>query len=118
MWTYRAHIVRVIDGDTIQVICDLGFRIKIEMRIRLLGVNTPELHGEQKEAGEKAKLFVQERLADGSLCVIRTEKSDAFGRYLANLKYLPGCNDELIIDSIGRSLNQELLDFGMAKEFK
>ena len=42
MWTYRAKVVRVIDGDTVDVDIDLGFRIwQKNERVRIMGIDTP-----------------------------------------------------------------------------
>ena len=42
MWTYQAHVLKVVDGDTIDVHIDLGFSIWFKTRMRLLGVDTAE----------------------------------------------------------------------------
>ena len=43
MWTYRAKVVRVIDGDTVDVDIDLGFGIwQKNERVRIMGIDTPE----------------------------------------------------------------------------
>ena len=51
IWVYRARLVKVIDGDTIDVYLDAGFHGYREERLRLLGVNAPEVHGSTKTAG-------------------------------------------------------------------
>ncbi|GAG20500.1 unnamed protein product, partial [marine sediment metagenome] len=45
MYTYRAKLDRVVDGDTVDLFVDLGFNICIKDRFRLLGIDTPELRG-------------------------------------------------------------------------
>ena len=42
LFHYRSTVTRVVDGDTIDVDLDLGFDIKYHVRIRLVGINTPE----------------------------------------------------------------------------
>ena len=42
MYTYKATLDRVIDGDTIDVNIDLGFDISVKKRVRFLGIKTPE----------------------------------------------------------------------------
>ncbi len=86
LWTFQARLVKVIDGDTLDICLDAAFRRTGTERLRLLGVNTPELKGATRPAGLAATYFVKdwlsEALGDWPL-IVRTEKSDAFGRYLA-----------------------------------
>lgn len=115
----RFRLVRVIDGDTVQVIIDLGFYAYIEHRLRLLDVNTPELHA--KDPGERARAvaatsFVVDWFAQHTPhntnantewpFFIRTEKSDSFGRFLAHIE----CGQS-------HSLNDMLLESGNARPF-
>lgn len=96
--TYRARVLRVVDGDTLYLRIDLGFRLATDQRVRLLGVNTPEKRGEQRELGYKARIRVLELLRSMELrpaivmpeesfwpVLVRTEKGDAFGRWLADV---------------------------------
>ena len=99
----------VYDGDTIDMLIDVGFKMYSRQRVRLLGVNTPELRGENKQEGERFKQLTLNWIAGGLLIsnedfpfIIRTEKSDSFGRYLATITRK--CD--------GQSLTQYLLDQG------
>lgn len=97
MWTYRAKLMRVVDGDTVDLEVDMGFRMFAQHRFRILGIDTPELRRgteEQKEAGRAAKKRVEElmkiddaeaRLGNPWDLTVRTEKADSFGRYLAEI---------------------------------
>jgi len=99
MYEYKAETVRVIDGDTVVMRIDVGFDITVVKKIRLLGVNTPEVRGESRAEGLKAKELVKQWL-DCDSVIIRTAKSDSFGRYLA----------EIIKD--GESLTDYLIQLG------
>ena len=58
MYKYNAEIVRVVDGDTVDAMVDLGFKIFKKIRIRLYGINTPETRTrdlEEKKRGLAAK---------------------------------------------------------------
>lgn len=57
MWDKRARLLRVIDGDTIEVLLDQGFRDTKEIDVRLLGVWAPEM---REPGGPETKAFVQE----------------------------------------------------------
>lgn len=90
IWAYRARVERVIDGDTIDLTIDAGFRSTREERVRLLGVNTPEVRGATRQAGVAARTFVEDwlsRVADGDEwpLIVQTHKGDAFGRYLGRI---------------------------------
>jgi micrococcal nuclease len=89
IYQYEAVCVNVVDGDTIDCEVRLGFDVKTEpIRFRLIGINTPEVHGETKEEGEDAADFVREWL-EGEKVVIVSHKKDSFGRWLADV-YIDG----------------------------
>jgi endonuclease YncB( thermonuclease family) len=58
-WQYHAKPVRAVDGDTVVLQFDLGFRVLAELRVRLYGVNAPEKHGGTLEDGEAAMAFTE-----------------------------------------------------------
>lgn len=84
LYNYKARVVRVVDGDTFDADISLGFHASMTLRLRLLGVDSPEMNGLPKGAGKAAKDFATARLL-GRDVVIRTEKSDSFGRWLARV---------------------------------
>ena len=93
MYNYKAEVIRVIDGDTIKLRIDLGFRTFIEANCRIYGVNAPELHS--KNAGEKfranaAKEWVEEELIEGDRVTIDSKQLDKYGRPLVTLWYSRG----------------------------
>lgn len=84
----KAKLVRVIDGDTVELDIDLGFGITIRSRVRVLGINTPETKGDSRERGLVAKQFTIDWFAKhGPDVVCRTtkDKNDSFGRFLAEI---------------------------------
>lgn len=106
---YPAKIRRVIDGDTIDLVIDLGFRITTVQRIRLIDVDTPE-RGHPDWAAATAYTQEWVMLAAGAPpanvewpFVIETKKGDAFGRWLGRLYNWDESrclNDELIAQNI------------------
>jgi endonuclease YncB( thermonuclease family) len=86
-YTYRGVIFRVIDGDTYEIMLDLGFNIFAEQTIRLEGVDTPELNS--KDPFEKAfARMVKERVEDlvfDQRVVIVTKYDKTFARYVASV---------------------------------
>lgn len=102
LYTFQAICTNVVDGDTIDILLDLGFKTTAERRVRLLNVDTPE-RGQvnYKEATDFTKSCVE-----GKRIYVQTYKSDVFGRYLANVWYENG----------QRSLNDDLRNAGLLKE--
>ena len=88
MFEYNCKIVRIVDGDTVDVDIDLGFDVWLKkQRIRLYGVDTPESRTrdlEEKKYGFAAKAFVENYLPVGSKQTLRTRLDDRgkFGRIL------------------------------------
>ena len=128
MFEYRAKLVKVVDGDTIDLDIDLGFNIHIRERVRLYGVNTPEVRGSEKKSGMAAKAFVKWWLqVDKGPIMVRTvkDKRGKFGRMLAILFHESDMLERhtkvekvgAYGDFVGGSLNQDLLDKGFAKEY-
>ena len=86
LYTYKAFVVKVYDGDSITCLVDIGFNINIKMKIRLLLIDTPELHGEEREAGLVARDALREKILNKTV-YIKTEKNKTgkYGRYLATV---------------------------------
>ena len=97
---YRAELVRVVDGDTVDLLIDLGFHLSTKQRVRLLGIDTPELRGgteETKAAGQRARERVLEVLEGAEELSVQTEKTGKFGRWLGTI-YADGVNvNELLV---------------------
>jgi len=89
MYEYFVREVKgVVDGDTIDVIIDLGFDILFSSRVRLAGIDTPESRTTdklEKALGLESKEYLKKQLKDAKSIVIRTEKmnsSEKYGRIL------------------------------------
>ena len=92
MYEYKCKIVKIIDGDTVDVDIDLGFGVWLHKeRIRLYGIDTPESRTrdlEEKKFGLKAKKLVETFMPVGSIQTLITEKdkSGKFGRILGKFR--------------------------------
>ena len=111
IYTFKAYIEKIVDGDTFWAIVDCGFYTCVRQKLRLRGIDVPEINTQE---GKKAKSFVSRVLKDCSFVVIKTHKSDKYDRYLSDIFYLPAEKDIDKINQDGIFLNQELLDKGMA----
>ena len=86
-YIYQAEVIRWVDGDTVDLVIDLGFKLTLgsqnkPVRFRLWAINAPEKY---KVGGPEATAYVNELAPVGSLVIIRTFKindDDNFGRYL------------------------------------
>lgn len=87
LYIYKAYVTDVYDGDTITCIIDCGFNIGMQKtKIRLYGINTPELRGEDREIG----LYVRDELRKKILnkhILLKTikDKKGKYGRYLGKI---------------------------------
>ena len=78
----------VIDGDTIDVLCDLGYGVKMELRLRLVGINTPESRTRnkaEKVMGLAAKSFLKHLLEEADSIEFLSHDRGKYGRVLAEL---------------------------------
>lgn len=110
MYTYRAKLISVIDGDTIDVTLDLGFDIAHIIRLRLSGINTAELRSKIEEERIKAQAaktrvidLIEQKGKKGFTVQTFKDAQEKYGRYLAK-----------VIFTDGTELNQTLLDEGLA----
>jgi len=103
MFEYKATILRVVDGDTVDVDIDLGFDMWLKkQRIRLAGVDTPESRTrdkKEKECGLLAKKFVEENLMVGFKYTLKTKEKGKYGRYLGTFCCAHGDICELLISN-------------------
>ncbi len=94
MHTYKCEILRVIDGDTVDVDIDLGFGIWIRNeRIRMMGIDTPESRTrdlEEKKYGLAAKDRITKLLANATCLLTFKDKAGKFGRVLGDFKCYEG----------------------------
>ena len=107
MYEYQATVTKVYDGDTITVDFDLGFGILIrKQKIRLVGINTPEVRGPEKPQGIISRNALRQRIL-GKVVTIKTfkDKKGKYGRWLG----------EVFVED--ENINQWLISEGYAKEY-
>jgi len=108
-FSYRvAEVTKIVDGDTIDVIIDLGFDILYKSRVRLFGIDTPEsrtTNNEEKVRGLLSKHFLEEHLKSSKKIVIKTHKGEETGKFGRIL-------GEIFIDGV--NINQKMCDEGYA----
>lgn len=91
MYEYRATVVRWVDGDTVDLKVDLGFRIGFEDRFRLFD---PVKYIDTPERGEKnfneARMVCEQVYPPGSTLIVKTFKKDKYGRWLVQIPEVVG----------------------------
>lgn len=100
LFQYRAKLVKVVDGDTVDLVVDLGFYTMMQRRFRLLGLDAPEPNSPDpavRAAATRARLALESLISEASgagRLRARTLKdsADKYGRYLVTL---------LVVDSTG-----------------
>lgn len=114
-WYYKAKVLDVYDADTITVEIDLGFGIKRTDKIRLYGINAPELRGAERPEGIRSRNVLREWVLGKSI-ILETikDKSGKYGRILGKVwfeqehpnhedkKYLMLANDMLVASGLAR----------------
>jgi len=90
MYEYKCKVKRVVDGDTMDVILDLGFDVHHAVRVRMAGIDTPESRTrdkDEKARGKLSKAFLKESIK-GRKIILKTKIKDAkgkFGRVIAEV---------------------------------
>jgi micrococcal nuclease len=108
MYEYRAFIRKVYDGDTVTADLDLGMYVQLkDQKIRLIGINAPEIRGEQRPQGLISRDALREKISN-KWVTIKTykDKKGKYGRWLG----------EIWID--GENVNEWLLKEGLAEVYK
>ena len=109
MFEYACKVLRVVDGDTIDVNIDLGFNIWHRGRVRMAGIDTPESRTrnlEEKKLGLASKARLKELLKGQKVSIQCTKEKGKFGRILA---------DVMVGDT---NINKQLMAEGHAREYQ
>ena len=114
LYHYNAKVSRVVDGDTIDVVLDLGFDVSLKARVRFFGIDAPESRtrdAEEKMRGLESKAYVQNWI-DGhdNKIIIKTslDERGKFGRILGRI---------LCPDDECDCLNDDMVEYGYASEY-
>tara|TARA_R100001244_G_scaffold130941_1_gene103544 strand:- start:397 stop:819 length:423 start_codon:yes stop_codon:yes gene_type:complete len=111
MYEYSCKVTRVVDGDTVDVILDLGFSILHKCRVRLYGIDTPESRTRNKDEkirGKLASAFLKNAIKKGKKVTLRSKLKDSKGKYGRVL-------GEIVVDEI--NINQSMIINHMAVRY-
>jgi micrococcal nuclease len=111
MYEYRIKkVLKVVDGDTIDVDIDLGFNISYTQRVRLAGIDTPESRtkdAKEKVLGLEVKDKLKKSIDAAETVVVKTELPDSSEKYGRILGWV-------YLDGNSKSINEQLIDEGYA----
>lgn len=109
LYRYNALITKIIDGDTIDAMVDLGFSIHTNIRFRLHGIDTPEKNAtdiNERIVANNATTFVSNAILNKIVTIESVEK-DKYGRWLA----------KVFLNPEQPTLNEQLVSLGFAKAY-
>jgi micrococcal nuclease len=120
IYIYKAELIRVVDGDTVDLVIDLGFDTSRRERFRLYGIDAPEM---RTAAGKEAKAWLWEALQPLEAIYVQTiqletkAKRDKYGRFLAVLYGDLATVTMVMRESLHpASINARMITEGHAKE--
>lgn len=89
MYQYQGMVDRVVDGDTVDILIDLGFHVTIHQRVRVNGINAPE---KNTDPGKAAVAAATALLPSGTVVTVNTykDRQEKFGRFLAAIRLPDG----------------------------
>ena len=102
----NVRLIRVIDGDTVELDIDQGNHCHWVAKFRLAGIDAPEMHGGSRIDGDAAKLYLEKLLQQPIQCV-QTDKPDKYGRWLVTI----------YTARLLASVNQRMMERGHAKPY-
>lgn len=106
LYTYRCDLVRVVDGDTVELSIDLGLRVAVRAVCRLHGIDAPKRRCDPCVAAEATK-YLTDRLKNTPLtCRTHKDRTGKYGRYLVRL-----------FDKDGWDINEAMVRNGHAKRY-
>jgi len=110
MFEYSCTLLAIVDGDTLKLEVDLGFKVRVREVFRLARINAPELLSLE---GMQARAFVAEILSTTTALKVSTSRTEKYGRWLAELYYQTKATG-----AEWHNLNTLMLTSGHARPFK
>ena len=113
-YSFTARVVKVIDGDTLWLDIDCGFRVWTRQKVRLRGIDAPE---PATSRGRRAKDFVTKALRGLDYVTVTTTKPDKYDRYLTDVFFKAGEDEPETVLGEGTFLNRALLEARLAERY-
>lgn len=116
LYFYEATLLKIVDGDTITMSIDLGFKTYRTMNCRLVGINAEELkdsNEDKKKIALEAKKWLENNLKLNSIYLIKSKSVDKYGRPLIEIW---NYNEKVDLKE-QKSINQEILSSGLVSPY-
>jgi len=114
IYTYKAYIKEILDGDTIWMNLYPGFNTWTSQKLRLRNINAPDINTKE---GKKVKDYIALKLNPCKFVIVKTHYRDKFTRYLVDIFYDKNITDEYELAEKGKLLNLELLEKGLVSRY-
>ncbi len=115
IYKYNAIVSGVYDGDTIDCLVDVGFKITTKIKVRLANINTPELRGDEREAGLIARDVLREKILHKKIIITTyKDKKGKYGRYIGEILIEEAILSEGVTTSTLVNVNNWLVENGYA----
>lgn len=99
IFSYTGKIVNIVDGDTFDILFDLGFNVSLKHRCRLAGIDTPEVRGPEKAIGKEVSNYVSSLILGKTLQIDVEKRKGKYGRYIVDIH----------LDNINTTLTEKLI---------
>lgn len=108
MYTYNAEIIKVVDGDTVWLMIDLGFDLFHKKKLRMASIDADEL---RDQTGKDASAYLKTLLAPGQKVLLKSDKTeDKYGRFVATVFI----DAEVSVTISGTDINDHMVATGHA----
>lgn len=119
-YRYKAQVIRWVDGDTVDVLLDLGLTVIMKLRFRLYGINTNEINAADpalRKKGQEALEFNKKWAPEGSWVAVDTYKPDKYGRWLGVFSKLATDEKNAKMTTNEKPLNDLLVESKLAAAY-
>jgi micrococcal nuclease len=106
MYQYKCKILKVIDGDTVDVATDLGFDIRLNMRVRLAGIDAPEMNTAEGKASRLWLIDAMPVESEWTLATIK-DRREKYGRYLGEFRQAENPTINQMIVEAGHAIEKQ-----------
>lgn len=104
---YRAVVDRIVDGDTLYMLVDLGFNVYVYHSVRIMDIDAPELYTSdliEREKGRASRAYLESVAPPETKCLIETDKDKrTFGRYVASVLLEDGADVATLMVEAGHA---------------
>lgn len=106
---WKAVVLKIVDGDTVDLAVDVGFMLHVHERFRLAGIDAPETRGSERPEGLAAKEYLEQVMPAGATVWVQSTKRGSFRRWLADI---------FLTEESNESVSEMMLAHGYAERYE